>query len=84
MEDILDLYQQPYDPARPVINMDEKPIQLIEETRLPIPAKPGCSGQAQTDTFFKPPDQILRIHWGSGSPDTNAYGSSYRTFRYTQ
>lgn len=41
MEEVLDLYQQPYDPAYPVVNMDEKPVQLIEETRSPIPAKPG-------------------------------------------
>ena len=41
MEEVLDLYQQPYDPAYPVVNMDEKPVQLIEETRRPISAKPG-------------------------------------------
>ena len=41
MEEVLDLYQQPYDPDYPVVNMDEKPVQLIEETRAPIPATPG-------------------------------------------
>jgi len=41
MENVLDLYQQPYDPQYPVINMDEKPLQLIKETRQPLPAKPG-------------------------------------------
>jgi hypothetical protein len=41
MEDILDVYQKPYDPKRPVICMDEKPVQLIKETRQPLPAKPG-------------------------------------------
>lgn len=41
MEEVLDLYQQPYDPNYPVVNMDEKPVQLIEETRTPIPATPG-------------------------------------------
>jgi uncharacterized small protein (DUF1192 family) len=41
METVLDLYQQPYDPDYPVVNMDEKPIQMIEETRTPIPATPG-------------------------------------------
>ena len=35
MEEVLDLYQQPYDPAYPVVNMDEKPVQLIEETGHP-------------------------------------------------
>ncbi len=41
MEDVLDLYQQPYDPTRPVVCMDEVSKQLIAETRLPIPAAPG-------------------------------------------
>lgn len=41
MEEILDLYHQPYDPRYPVVNMDEQPLQLIRETRCPLPAKPG-------------------------------------------
>jgi DDE superfamily endonuclease len=41
MEDVLDLYQCPYDPRSPVVNMDEKPIQRVKETRTPLPAKPG-------------------------------------------
>jgi hypothetical protein len=41
MEDVLDLYQQPYDPKYPVVNMDEKPLQLIKDTRQPLPARPG-------------------------------------------
>jgi len=41
MEDVLDLYQQPYDPNRPVICMDETSKQLVAELRIPIPAKPG-------------------------------------------
>ena len=41
MEDVLDVYKRPYDPDVPVICFDEKNIQLIEETRVPIPAEPG-------------------------------------------
>jgi hypothetical protein len=41
MEDVLDLYQQPFDEAYPVICMDEKPYQLLGETRTPIPMEPG-------------------------------------------
>lgn len=41
MEDVLDLYQQPCDPEIPLVNMDEQPVQLTKETRLPIPASPG-------------------------------------------
>lgn len=37
MEQVLDLYAQPYDPRYPVLCMDEQPIQLLKETRLPIP-----------------------------------------------
>ncbi len=43
MEDLLDLYEEEYDEQFPVVCVDEKPIQLIEETREPIPAKPGRS-----------------------------------------
>jgi hypothetical protein len=41
MEDVLDLYHLPYDPSTPLVCMDERPIQLVKETRLPIPAAPG-------------------------------------------
>ncbi len=41
MEDILDLYAEPPDPKRPVVNFDETPVQLISETRVPIPARKG-------------------------------------------
>jgi hypothetical protein len=38
MEDVLDVYSKSYDPSLPVICMDEQPIQLLDETRIPIPA----------------------------------------------
>jgi hypothetical protein len=41
MEDVLDLYHEPYDSLRPVVCMDETSKQLVEEMRLPIPARPG-------------------------------------------
>lgn len=41
MENILDLYERAYDPKHPVVCFDETSKQLIEETRLPLPAKPG-------------------------------------------
>lgn len=41
MEDILDLYAQPYQPDWPVVCFDELPYQLISETRQPWPAQPG-------------------------------------------
>ncbi len=38
MEDVLDIYAKAYDPACPVLCMDEQPVQLLKETRTPIPA----------------------------------------------
>jgi hypothetical protein len=41
MEDVLEVYQRPYDPAAPVVCMDEKSVQLLKETRPSMPAAPG-------------------------------------------
>jgi len=41
MEDVLEVYTRPYDPDRPVVCLDEASKQLVEETRVPIPAVPG-------------------------------------------
>ena len=45
MEDILEVYQRPYDPHRPLVCLDETSKQLIAETRVPIAAKPGQPGR---------------------------------------
>lgn len=41
MEDVLDIYEMPYDPDLPVLCMDEKPLQLLDHAREPIPMAPG-------------------------------------------
>ncbi|WP_133510397.1 hypothetical protein [Candidatus Thiosymbion oneisti] len=41
MEDVLEVYRRAYDPKRPVVCLDEQPVQLIQETRQPLPAEPG-------------------------------------------
>ncbi len=41
MEKVLNIYEQPYDPRRPVICFDERPCQLIGDVLVPIPMKPG-------------------------------------------
>lgn len=41
MEQVLDIYKRPYDGLRPVVCMDESPKQMIKETRVPVPMKPG-------------------------------------------
>jgi hypothetical protein len=38
MEEVLETYAEPYDPRFPKLCMDEQPIQLLKETRVPIPA----------------------------------------------
>ncbi len=38
MEEVLETYEKAYDPARPVLCMDEQPVQLLKETRVPIAA----------------------------------------------
>lgn len=41
MEQVLAVYHRPYDPRFPVVNMDEQPVQLISESRTPLPMRPG-------------------------------------------
>ena len=41
MEDILDIYEMPYNPEIPVVCMDEKPYQCLGETRTPLPMRLG-------------------------------------------
>ena len=41
MERVLEVYQCPEDSKRPVVAMDERPVQLLEDLRAPMPVKPG-------------------------------------------
>ena len=41
MEEVLELYHEPYDSLRPVVCFDEGTKQLIGETRTPLPMQPG-------------------------------------------
>jgi hypothetical protein len=41
MEDVLEVYKRPYDPARPVVCLDETSKQLVGEVATPVPAAPG-------------------------------------------
>lgn len=42
MEDVLEVYQRPYDPEYPVVCLDEANRQMIEEIRPPLPVRPGA------------------------------------------
>jgi hypothetical protein len=41
MEDVLETYEQPYDPQQPVVCLDEKPVMLHADVRPASPVKPG-------------------------------------------
>ena len=41
MEDVLDVYERPYDPRFPVVCLDETSKQLVAESRAPVPMAPG-------------------------------------------
>lgn len=78
MEDILDLYCQPYDPECPVICMDEKPYQLLGEVRDPIAMEPGKPRKIDSEYIRKGTCSIFvycepLTGWGS------AHGRERRT-----
>ncbi len=64
MEGVLDLYSQPYDAQEPVLCFDERPVQLVSETRTPLPSEPGTpqrydyeykrEGSCNLFAFFQP------------------------------
>jgi hypothetical protein len=51
MEEVLEVYHRPHDPACPLVCLDETSKQLIRETRVPIPARPGRP--ARTDYEYE-------------------------------
>ena len=55
MEDVLDLYAEPYDPQRPVVCFDETSTQLLADTRPPLPAQPGLPSGRTTSTGEREP-----------------------------
>lgn len=71
MEDVLDLYEEPYDSNKPLICFDELPYQLVAETRTPLPTKPGRSqrydyeyerkGTTNLFAFFEPKGGFRRV-----------------------
>ncbi|MCI9487623.1 MAG: HTH domain-containing protein [Lachnospiraceae bacterium] len=49
MEDILDIYEMPYNPAVPVVCLGEKPYQLLGEFREPLPMRPGDTRKVDSE-----------------------------------
>lgn len=49
MEDVLEAYERPYDPAHPLVCLDEKPVTLHADVRSPTPAAPGCEARLDSE-----------------------------------
>ena len=49
MEDVLETYELPYDPAQPVVCLDEKPVTLHADVRPPTPAAPGREARQDSE-----------------------------------
>jgi len=52
MEDILDIYEMPYNHAVSVVCMDEKPYHLLGEAREPLPIRPGDIQKMISNTAY--------------------------------
>jgi len=61
MEDVLDVYAEPYDPKRPVVCFDESPRQLIAEVRAPLPIEPGKPARQDTEYERKGVRDLMMI-----------------------
>jgi transposase len=53
MEDVLDLYEEPYDSDKPLICFDELPYQMVAEARIPLPTKPGKPARYDYDYDYE-------------------------------
>lgn len=72
MEQVLEVYQRPYDPQFPVVCMDEQPIQLVSHSRKPLPTRPGDSAKVDYEyvregvcnafMFVEPLGQWREVH----------------------
>lgn len=49
MEDVLALYEKPHSASERVVCLDEKPVSLHRDVRLPIPAKPGSPSKRDNE-----------------------------------
>lgn len=80
MEDVLELYERPYDPQQPVICLDEKPITLHADLRPPSPPKPGREARRDneyerngTANIFCAVEPKAGRHFTFATPDRSAF-----------
>ena len=65
MEEVLETYAKPYDPEHPVLCMDEQPVQLIKETREPIPATAQACSASRLRVRTSRDGQYFHVHRAS-------------------
>lgn len=53
MEDVLEVYERPYDPERPLVCLDEAAKQIISDVRPPVPMKPNSASTVHYDNEYK-------------------------------
>jgi transposase len=80
MEDVLEVYEKPYDPAEPVVCIDEKPVPLHADVRPPIPAKPGKPAKQDNEyercgvaNIFGAVEPKTGQHFTTATPDRSGY-----------
>lgn len=80
MEDVLEVYESPYDTRQPVICLDEKPITLHADLRPTRPAVPGREARRDneyerrgTANVFCAVEPKARRHFTFPTPDRSAF-----------
>jgi len=80
MEDVLAVYEKPYNPAEPVVCVDEKPVSRHADVRPSIPAKPGKPAKQDneyarrgTANVFGAVEPKAGRHFTTATPDRSGY-----------
>ena len=80
MEDVLETYEKPYDPAEPVVCLDEKPVTLHADVRPASPAEPGREARRDneyerrgTANVFCAVEPKAGRHFTFATPDRSAF-----------
>ncbi len=88
MEDVLAVYERPYNPAEPVLCLDEKPVSLHADVRAPIPAKPGKVAKQDneykrcgTANVFGVVEPKAGRHFTVATPDRSAFQFAQVVYR---
>jgi hypothetical protein len=66
MYDILNLYEEDYNPKKPLICLDEKPKQLFRDKRISIPIKPGNSEKYDYEYIRNRTANIMAVEFKAG------------------